>query len=200
MKVSVRTSSQGIPGASNTIYDFGDVNGPKDEGDTYCSLQVHDYLGGKTVLAVDELGGHTKSGTAKPGSPGVGIGNCPPSIKNHTDWTFVHNAAQFSTRDLYIFVRKSSNGLVFTLQPQGGSVRVHAPLTLTAYAPNAARYQWRRNCVPIDGATAAAYDVPTDAAETATYDVLAWDASGHAGASAPAVVRVNSGATCLIVR
>ena len=152
------------------------------------------------MLVVNELGGHKSDGTAKSGSPGVGIGNCPPSIKNHTDWTFVHNAAQYSTRDLYIFVRKTSDGLVFTLQPQGGSVRVHDSLTLTAYAPNAARYQWRKNGVSIDGATAATYDVPTDAAETATYDVMAWDASGHAGASAPAVVRVNSGATYLIVR
>ena len=54
--------------------------------------------------------------------------------------------------------------------------------------------------MPIYGATAATYDVLTDAVETATYDVMAWDASGHVGASAPAVVRVNSGATCLIVR
>ena len=193
-------SAKGIPGADGSVYDFGDSNGSQTEGDTYCSLQVHDYLGGKTVFVVDELGGHKLDGTAKGGSPGVGIGNCPAAISKHKDWTFVHNAAQFSTRDLYIFVRTAADGIVFTLQPQGGSVRVHDPLTLTAYAPNAARYQWRRNCVPIDGATAAAYDVPTDAAETATYDVLAWDASGHAGASAPAVVRVNSGATHVIVR
>ena len=107
---------------------------------------------------------------------------------------------QFSTRDLYVFVRTAADGLVFTLQPQGASVLVGDSLTLTAYAPNAARYQWRKNGVAIDGATAAAYDVPTDARDTATYDVIAWDASGHSAASEPAAVAVNGAGTLFLFR
>ena len=102
-------SAKGIPGADGSVYDFGDSNGSQTEGDTYCSLQVHDYLGGKTVFVVDELGGHLSSGTAKPGTPGVGIGNCPAATSKHKDWTFIHNAAQFSTRDLYVFVRTTAD-------------------------------------------------------------------------------------------
>ena len=193
-------SAKGIPGADGSVYDFGDSNGSQTEGDTYCSLQVHDYLGGKTVFVVDELGGHLSSGTAKPGTPGVGIGNCPAATSKHKDWTFIHNAAQFPTRDLYVFVRTTAGGLVFTLQPQRARALLHEPLTLTAYAPNAARYQWRKDGVPIDGATAAAYDVPTDAALRATFDVIAYDASGHTATSAAAQVDVSSGGTVLIFR
>jgi len=76
---------------------------------------------------------------------------------------------------------------------------VHDPFTLTAYAPNATRYQWRRNGVPIYGATAATYDVPTDERETVTYDVVAYDASGHSAVSTPAAVAVNGSGTLLLV-
>ena len=89
---------------------------------------------------------------------------------------------------------------MFTLQPQGVRALLHEPLTLTAYAPNAARYQWRKNGVPIDGATSAAYDVPTDATLRATFDVIAYDASGHKATSAAAQVDVSSGGTVLIFR
>jgi hypothetical protein len=193
-------SAKGIPGADGSVYDFGDSNGSQTEGDTYCSLQVHDYLGGKTVFVVDELGGHKSDGTARPGTPGVGIGNCPAATSKHKDWTFIHNAAQFSTRDLYVFVRPAVGGLVFTLQPQRARALLHEPLTLTAYAPNAARYQWRKDGVPIPNATGRELVISGKVESHGTYDVVAFIDNANYTVSQPAYAAVYQTGSVLYVR
>ena len=114
------------------------------------------------------------------------------------------NAGSYKTRDLYIFTRPTAraqtNVPVFTLQPQGGRVKLHEPLTLAAYAPNAVRYQWRKDGVPIAGAAQSTYDVPTDQAAKPVYDVVAYDASGRRATSAAAALDISSGGTVLTFR
>ena len=89
---------------------------------------------------------------------------------------------------------------VFTLQPQGIHVMIDVPVTLTAYAPNAVSYQWRKDGVAIEGATQTSYEVPTDRNLNATFDVVAYDAAGHSATSAGAEVQVSSGGTIMMVR
>ena len=54
--------------------------------------------------------------------------------------------------------------------------------------------------MPIDGATGAAYEVPTDVALKGAFDVVAYDAAGHVATSAAAQVEVSSGGTVLTFR
>ena len=193
----------GIQGANASTYDFDDKPSST-TGSSYCSLQVHSYLAGQTVLAVDCLGG----GGWSTYTPNLGIGNRPSTEAGYQgpDWTAwsYWNAPTFRTRDLYIFVRPSVRGSadvpVFTLQPQGIHVMIDEPVTLTAYAPNAVSYQWRKDGVAIEGATQTSYEVPTGGNLSATFDVIAYDAAGHSATSAGAEVQVSSGGTMMIIR
>ena len=191
-------NAKGIPGANASVYDFGDTNAGTDSGGSFCSLQIHSYLAQQTVLAVNCLGGGAAWSTR---NVDIGIGSRQAT---NPDWMWAANAGSYKTRDLYIFTRPTAraqtNVPVFTLQPQGGRVKLHEPLTLAAYAPNAVRYQWRKDGVPIDGATQSTYDVPTDQAAKPVYDVVAYDASGRRATSAAAALDISSGGTVLTFR
>ena len=119
----------------------------------------------------------------------------------HTDWTFIYNAGQYTTRDLYIFVRPVARdaAVAFTRQPASGAVSLGVPYVLTAYAPTAARYQWRKDGVAIAGETGATCELLATQKGTATYDVIAYDASGNAATSAAATVTFKSGGTALMI-
>lgn len=186
-----------IPGANGSVYDFGDTNNSPDSGGVYCSLQIHSFLAQQTVLAINCLGGGTGWSTR---NVDIGIGSRPTS---HPDWQWAANAGNYTTRDLYIFTRPTdrakTNVPVFTLEPEDADIKVHDPLTLTAYAPNAVRYQWRKNGVAIEGATQSRFNVPTDKSLDASFDVVAYDARGFSAVSEAARVRITSGGTILLL-
>ena len=134
------------------------------------------------------------------GNPGVGIGN---NVANtHTDWTFIYNAGQYTTRDLYIFVRPvaRAGAVAFTLQPEDGEATIGFPHVLTAFAPTAVRYQWRKDGVAIPGETGATCEVLATQKGTAVYDVIAYDDCGNVGTSASATVVFKTGGTQVIFR
>lgn len=114
----------GLPGASNTLFDFDDVlNNNNCTG--WGSMQVHNHSASQTIFAyngwdvsdVDELG----------------IGNRPTS---HPDWTFSANAATYNTRVLRVYVSNAGNPPTATATPTATSTATAtsttAPPTLTA--------------------------------------------------------------------
>ena len=83
----------GVPGASATVYDFGDQRDPG----TYGCMQVHNTTAGQTLFAFNNWGG--SGGTAC-----VGIGNCPAPVNGGVDWTFAQNAGNYTVRSLQVLV------------------------------------------------------------------------------------------------
>ena len=81
-----------IPGANGGNYDFGDNN--NFSADCYGSFQIHNYGAAQTLFAYNRW-------TAGANSD-LGIGNSP---SGHPDWTFRSNAATYSTKRVYVFVR-----------------------------------------------------------------------------------------------
>ena len=57
-------------------------------------MQVHNAKSGTTIFAYNNF---------NHGTPDVGIGNCVDG--QHTDWTFVGNAAQYKSRRLTVPVK-----------------------------------------------------------------------------------------------
>jgi hypothetical protein len=195
------SNAMNIPGASASANDFGDSNSNPTTGNKYNCLQVHSYMAKETVLALNALGGgYDTNNVRQTGSPGVGIGNNVAST--HPDWTFIANASKYTTRDLYIFVRPVAReaAVAFTRQPTSGETVLGVPFVLTAYAPAAARYQWRKDGVEIVGETDATCEVVETRKGTAVYDVIAYDAYGRTVTSATATVTFKTGGTHLFLR
>ena len=90
--------------------------------------------------------------------------------------------------------------VTFTLQPASGAVAVGVPYVLTAYAPTAARYQWRKDGVAIAGETGPTCSVVGSQKGSAVYDVLAYDAYGRMVTSTTATVIFKNGGTTVFVR
>ena len=80
------------------------------------------------------------------------------------------------------------------------AVVLGVPYVLTAYAPTAARYQWRKDGVAIAGATGPTCSVVELQTGSAVYDVLAYDAYGRTVASTTATVIFKNGGTTVFVR
>ncbi len=113
------SNSNGIPGASDATYDFGDV---MTDGN-YGSFQVHNHGAQQTVFALNQFA---------TGNPCVGIGNHPnPSTNNNgaqSDWTFANNMNEnYSEVNLYVMAEAAiapgmanvANGKDFSIV-QGG--------------------------------------------------------------------------------
>ncbi|EAQ81874.1 sialate O-acetylesterase [Blastopirellula marina] len=81
-----------VPGASETVYDFGDTKAPPVDG--YGSMQVHNGAAQQTIFAVN----HWNAGS----DADIGIGN---STGEQRDWTFSHNASQYMHKRLRVLVR-----------------------------------------------------------------------------------------------
>jgi hypothetical protein len=88
-------NNDGIPNASDSVWDFGDRNYETD-GPGYGSFQVHNYEAAETVFAYNGWGGNGG------GNGDIGIGS---SSANHSDWTTAGNVPDYTTRKLYVFVR-----------------------------------------------------------------------------------------------
>ena len=84
-------NSAGIPGASDTTYDFGDQ--PTDPPDGYGSMQIHNYEAGQTLFAIN----HWAIGA----SADLGLGN---QKTNNPDWTFANNGYTYHSGRLRVLV------------------------------------------------------------------------------------------------
>jgi sialate O-acetylesterase len=81
-----------VPGASATVFDFGDEMAPPVDG--YGCMQVHNAAAGQTVFAIN----HWSAGA----TADIGIGN---STGQTQDWTFTANAGSYSAKRLRVYVR-----------------------------------------------------------------------------------------------
>ena len=104
----VTANDNGIPGASSTLYDTGDS---PVAGAGYGSFQVHNYGTKTTLFAYNSWG-------AGGAVADLGIGNNTKAASNgstHADWTFRHNAAEYTLRRLRVFVRKGPTPAPLTM-------------------------------------------------------------------------------------
>ncbi len=94
------SNAANIAGASDNLYDFGDViNTQSTVG--YGSMQIHNYAAGQTIFAFNNL--------LKGKDADVGIGNQPPAAPGapvkHPDWTFSKSAQNYDKGILAILVQ-----------------------------------------------------------------------------------------------
>lgn len=81
----------GVPGASETTYDFGDT---RTITGTHGSMQVHNSAATQTLFAMNNWGAD--------GQPiALGIGNRPTDAP---DWTFANNSATYTRKILHVMV------------------------------------------------------------------------------------------------
>lgn len=86
------TNHANVPGASGTLYDFGDMTSGTGAG--YGSMQIHNTAAKQTVFALNNW---KASGKAD-----LGIGNSEGETR---DWTFSGNAETFESARLRVLVR-----------------------------------------------------------------------------------------------
>lgn len=86
------SNAASVPGASSSLYDFGDQ--PADPADGYGSMQIHNRDAQQTLFAVN----HWSQGE----QADIGIGN---RSESHPDWTFAGNAHTYLSRRLRVLVR-----------------------------------------------------------------------------------------------
>jgi sialate O-acetylesterase len=85
-------NSAGVPGASATVFDFGDQ--PTDPPDGYGSMQVHNHDALQTLFALNHWSEGEKAD--------LGIGN---STGANPDWTFAADAHTYISKRLRVLVR-----------------------------------------------------------------------------------------------
>lgn len=90
------TNGHGVPGASDSSYDSGDVIA---NTGTYGSMQI--FQAGKTLFGYNSWGSYTADGGTQ-SSDDLGIGTQPTG---QPDWTFAANGFRYSHKRLYVLVR-----------------------------------------------------------------------------------------------
>jgi lysophospholipase L1-like esterase len=90
------TNTAGIPGASDTAYDFGDSGGTATAG--HGCMQIHNSTYGQTLFGMSNWG--TDNQTLS-----VGIGN---QSSGSPDWTSANNAGSYARRVLHVLVRPTA--------------------------------------------------------------------------------------------
>jgi hypothetical protein len=102
-----------IPGANPNTYDFGDRSF---FSDNYASMQIHNYGARQTLFAWNAWG-FGGGGFGRPNDD-LGIGNntvITPDGRVNPDWTFRGNAANYTLKNLEVWVKPSTPGqLSFT--------------------------------------------------------------------------------------
>jgi hypothetical protein len=171
-------NGKSIPNASASNYDWGDKFSVGRPG--YGCLQVHNYRNSQVVLSVSRTGSNSITGSR---TAAFGIGNRTQQESGVTDddWTLAGNGGNFTTSDLYVFVRpkavteSAGDGPVFTVQPASCTVVRRQPYVIRAFAPAASRYQWYVDGTPISGETGATLTVTLpNAGESHSYKVVAY--------------------------
>ena len=95
-------------------YDFNDSPGTND---CYGSFQVHNYGAAQTIFAYNAF--------CTAGDDDLGIGN--NTGNSNPDWTFMYNAASYTTKTIYICV---DQGLYINTQPSTLTVNACANATV----------------------------------------------------------------------
>ncbi len=85
------TNEGKVPGASSSVYDFGDQ--PNAPVDGYGSMQVHDFGAKQTLFAINKWNAASKAD--------IGIGNSDGDTR---DWTFTGSAETYSSKRLRVYV------------------------------------------------------------------------------------------------
>lgn len=163
-------NSLNIPNASPTAFDWGDSM----SAGAHACMQVHNHGASQTLFAYNNWG--SNAGTTSD----LGIGNNPTPVSNGVDWTFAGNTNTYTTRNLYVLARPSSQpptagGPVIVVQPGSRSVSPgqDVTLSLTLLDYEGVRYQWRYQGEPIPGATEPWLDLPSIQREArGAYDVV----------------------------
>ncbi|RSK25244.1 LamG-like jellyroll fold domain-containing protein [Hymenobacter metallilatus] len=94
------TNASNVPGASGSLYDFGDLPAANRN---YGSFQVHNVTNAQTLLAYNNWGSNGDGG----GIGDLGIGS-QVGGSGHPDWTFAYNASTYTVKRLYILVPNNS--------------------------------------------------------------------------------------------
>ncbi|MDP1763474.1 MAG: HYR domain-containing protein, partial [Sediminibacterium sp.] len=81
-----------VPGASGSLYDFGDYVTTQD---CYGSFQVHNYGAHQTLFAYNRW--------SNSGNSDLGIGN-NIVVNQHPDWTYMTNAGNYANKNMYVFI------------------------------------------------------------------------------------------------
>ena len=191
-------NGKSIPNASASNYDWGDNFSVGKPG--YGCLQVHNYRNSQVVLSVSRTGSNTITGS-RTASLGIGNRSAQESGKTDDDWTLSGNGGNFTTSDLYVFVRpraiteSAGEGPVFTVKPESGSVVKGEQNILTAFAPAAVRYQWYKDGRPVNGATGPTLTIMhQEVGETHDYMVVAYrDDNNYTVSATAAIIAVNRG-------
>jgi hypothetical protein len=189
-------NGSGVPGASDTLHDFGDTLVAGGRG----CMQVHDHAAGRTLLEVNNWG------TAGGGPVEAGIGNNPDAGSvgvggvQGSDWTFSGGGGA-SARRLHVFIRRSTAAAgpapLLLAQPSPRAVPTGGSATLTVQVAGTGpfTYQWRRNGVAIAGATGPWLDLTNfGAADAGDYDVIVTGPGGASTVSRAATVGVGNAA------
>lgn len=197
-------NGKNIPNASGSNYDWGDNFSVGKPG--YGCLQVHNYRNSQVVLSASRTGSNSITGSR---TAALGIGNRSAQESGNTDddWTLAGNGGNFTTSDLYVFVRpraiteSTGDGPVFTLQPESVKIVRRQPYVIKAFAPAAVRYQWYRDGKPVAGETGSTLTVvhPQDG-ETHDYRVVAYrDDRNYTVSGTATLTAVRKGATFLFL-
>lgn len=201
-------NARGIPGAGDG-FDFGDAVTAESSRWGHGSMQVCNYLEREVVFSFCAFGRQEDINAFR--TPSLGIGN-DEEYRNATDWTHRENAADYTTRDLYVFVRRQpepeasgEKGPAFQVHPQNQRRKVEdeVMLSFAAYAVKAERYQWRVNGVPLAGQRDAVLTIsPWDVSEPGVYtvDVVAYDADANYTVSRPAQLTILAPSTFIFFR
>jgi len=203
-------NSLNIPGALSSlngtnVYDFGDGSANATSAG-HGSMQVHNYLQGHTVFALNHFG---RNGYR----PCIGIGNdpAPPGNNNfYPDWTFRENANTYTTKKIYVLAKPGAplpppadTGIQPELwdQPRSLTILKGERAFFNVYAPDATAYQWRKNGQWIPGATSCciAFD-PSDLSDAGIYDVLVYGDGTAYTTSNSATLQVIPAGTLMIIR
>ena len=189
------------PDSNGNVYDWGDSCGTYSKPGYGC-LQVHNYRQRQVIISVSRTGSSTRT-TSRTAALGIGNRN-EQANTTEVDWTTAGNGANFTTSDLYVFVRPAvtskGDGPTFTVQPQPAVVGLGKPCALHAFAPGAVRYQWYKGTTPIAGATSAWLELDTSTPEDAMYSVVAYTDDANYTASERVLVRVYHNGTQVFFR
>jgi len=165
------TNSALRPGASETVYDWGDR---PSNGGNYGSMQIHNHAAPTrhVVMAFNHFGA---GGTAE-----VGIGNSPTG---NLDYTFQNSATSYTTRQLQVLVRPSATVQPHRVQimPLGDSITDGAS-TVGAYRT---RLQERLTAAGID------FEFVGSQVGNATSALLAMGQPAHEGHSGYRIDQVH---------
>ncbi len=93
------TNNAAVPGASLSLYDFGDHPTPG----SYGCMQVHNTSLGKTLFAFNNWGSTAGA------TPDIGIGNNPAPVNGGVDWTFAVNGNRYLVKTIQVLVLRNND-------------------------------------------------------------------------------------------